>query len=183
MKLILLFGAGAVGKMTVGQELMKITDLRLFHGHMSIEPVIEVFGHFHVAAIERIREVIFDEFAKSHQYGMIFTYMWPFDSQFAWDYIDGLADIFRQQGADIYYIELVAAQEVRLQRHTTENRLNNKASKRDLEWSTALLLREDEKYRLVSRDGEISFENYIKIDNTSLPPDVVAQTIKDKFCL
>ena len=31
MKLVLLFGDAAVGKMTVGQELTKITDLRLFH--------------------------------------------------------------------------------------------------------------------------------------------------------
>lgn len=33
MKLVLIFGDGAVGKMTVGQELMKITGLRLFHNH------------------------------------------------------------------------------------------------------------------------------------------------------
>jgi len=47
MKLVIIFGAGAVGKMTVGQELMKITDLRLYHGHMDIEPVIEIFGYRH----------------------------------------------------------------------------------------------------------------------------------------
>jgi shikimate kinase len=28
VKLVLIVGSGAVGKMTVGQELMKITDLR-----------------------------------------------------------------------------------------------------------------------------------------------------------
>ena len=33
MNLIVLIGSGAVGKMTVGQELMKITDYRLFHNH------------------------------------------------------------------------------------------------------------------------------------------------------
>ena len=31
MKLLFLIGNAAVGKMTVGQELMKITGLRLFH--------------------------------------------------------------------------------------------------------------------------------------------------------
>lgn len=35
MNLIVLIGSGAVGKMTVGQELMKITDYRLFHNHHS----------------------------------------------------------------------------------------------------------------------------------------------------
>ena len=36
MKLVFIFGNAAVGKMTVGQELMKITDLRLFDNHMTI---------------------------------------------------------------------------------------------------------------------------------------------------
>ena len=43
MKLLFLFGNAAVGKMTVGQELMKLTGLRLFHNHMTIEPVMEIF--------------------------------------------------------------------------------------------------------------------------------------------
>ena len=45
MKLVIIFGNLAVGKMTVGQELAKITDLKLFHNHMTIEPVIEIFGY------------------------------------------------------------------------------------------------------------------------------------------
>ena len=44
MKLVLIFGNSAVGKMTVGQELTKITKLRLFHNHLVIEPVLEVFN-------------------------------------------------------------------------------------------------------------------------------------------
>ena len=64
MKLVLIIGSGAVGKMTVGQELMKITDLRLFHNHMMIEPTIEVFGHFHGRVIQQLREIIFNEFVK-----------------------------------------------------------------------------------------------------------------------
>ena len=36
MKLVFIIGDAAVGKMTVGQELMNITELRLFHNHMAI---------------------------------------------------------------------------------------------------------------------------------------------------
>ena len=43
MKLIILFGPPAVGKMTVGQELEKITRLKLFHNHMSLELVNQFF--------------------------------------------------------------------------------------------------------------------------------------------
>ena len=183
MKLVIIFGAGAVGKMTVGQELMKITDLRLYHNHMDIEAVIEIFGKRVSSAVTRIRKVIFDEFVKSDLYGMIFTFMWALDVQADWDYLDALVDIFRRDGADIYYAELVAPQEIRLQRNATENRLRHKASKRNIETSNARLQSEDENYRLVSRDGEIPFENYIKIDNSNLSPDVVAAMIKESFAL
>ena len=40
MKLLFLIGDMAVGKMTVGQELARITELKLFHNHMMIEPVM-----------------------------------------------------------------------------------------------------------------------------------------------
>jgi len=183
MKLVLLIGAGAVGKMTVGQALMKITDLRLYHGHMDIEMGIAIFGRRMANVDRQIREIIFEEFSNSDLYGLIFTFMWDFDKPSSWEYVDELVDIFRSKGADIYYIELVATQEVRLKRHVTENRLAHKASKRNLEWSTNLLLSEDKDHRLVSNDGEIPFENYMKIDNTNLTPDVVAHMIKERFSL
>jgi len=183
MKLLIIIGNASVGKMTVGQELMKITNLRLFHNHMSIELVKEVFGERIGSADKRIREVVFEEFAKSNNYGLIFTYMWAFDQQADWDYINNLCDIFKQENAEIYYVELVASQEIRLQRNITENRLKNKASKRDIDFSNQILIDDDKKYRCVSNDGEIPFDNYIKIDNTNLAPDVVAKMIKERFML
>lgn len=183
MKLVFLIGDAAVGKMTVGQELMKQTGLRLFHNHMTIEPVIEIFGHFNGEVTRQLREVIFREFAKSDNYGMIFTYLWAFDMQSDWDYIAHVAEIFRAQGAEIYYVELVASQEIRLQRNETPNRLAHKASKRDIEQSKARVLRDDARYRCESLPGELPFENYIKIDNSHLEPDVVADMIKERFQL
>ena len=185
MKLLFLIGNAAVGKMTVGQELMKITDLRLFHNHMTIEPVIEIFGHFNPKAIQRLREVIFEEFAASDNYGMIFTIMWAFDMQSDWDYIEHVKNVFKERNMDteFYYAELVAPQEVRLKRNATENRLKNKASKRDIEISNQRLKNDDANHRCESFDGEIPFENYIKIDNTNLAPDLVARQIKEHFKL
>jgi predicted metal-dependent phosphotriesterase family hydrolase len=65
MKLVFLIGDAAVGKMTVGQALMEQTGLRLFHNHMTIEPVLEIFGQFNTNAIKQMREIIFLEFAKT----------------------------------------------------------------------------------------------------------------------
>ena len=183
MKLLFMIGNAAVGKMTVGQELMKLTGLRLFHNHMTIEPVIEIFGQYNGKAINRLRQVVFEEFAKSDCYGMIFTYMWAFDQQADWDYIEYVKSIFEPYNAEFYYVELVAPREIRLERNVTENRLQNKASKKDIEVSNQRLINDDTKYRLESFDGEIPFENYMKIDNSNLPPDVVAKMIQEKFNL
>ena len=71
MKLVIIIGNGAVGKMTVGQELMKITGLRLFHNHMSIEPVIEIFGHYDAEIVRKFREFVFEEFSQSENEGLI----------------------------------------------------------------------------------------------------------------
>ena len=183
MKLVWIIGDAAVGKMTVGQELMKQTGLRLFHNHMMIEPVIEIFGYFNGHVTQQLREVIFREFAKSDNEGMIFTYMWAFDMPSDWEYVAYVTEIFQEQGAEIYYVELIAPQEIRLQRNETPNRLHHKASKRDLEASRARVLRDDANYRCVSNPGEISFENYLRIDNSNLEPDVVASIIKERFVL
>lgn len=183
MKLLLLFGNAAVGKMTVGQELMKLTGLRLFHNHMTIEPVLEIFGGFNGEAIKRCRQVIFEEFAKTDNYGMIFTYMWAFDQQSDWDYVEQVKSIFAPYGTEFYYVELVASQQIRLERNISENRLKNKDSKRDIEASNRRLLNDDSKYRLESLEGEIKFPNYIKIDNSALAPEDVAKMIQQRFSL
>jgi len=183
MKLVLLVGNGAVGKMTVGQALMEQTGLRLFHNHMTIEPVLEIFGQFHTPAIHKMREVIFREFAKTDNYGMIHTIMWAFDEPSDWEYMNHVVDIFREQNADIYCVELVAPQEVRLQRNETENRLRYKASKRDIEASRERLIRMDREHRFESNPGEIPFENYLRIDNSLLEPEAVAAMIKKTFDL
>ena len=181
MKLMILIGNSSVGKMTVGQELTKITPFRLFHNHMMIEPVLEVFGSFRGDVIQKLRKVIFEEFSKSDNYGLIFTFMWAFDMPSDWDYLESVKQIFGLPEEDVYYVELIAPQEVRLERNRTENRLKNKASKRDLEASDARLIRDDENYRCESLPGEIPFPNYFRLENTDVSPADAAKMIKSHF--
>jgi hypothetical protein len=92
-----------------------------------------------------------------------------------------VTDIFEKYNAKVYHAELYASLEIRLQRNTTENRLKHKPSKRNFDESHNLIL--NSKYRCISNDGEILFDDYIKVDNSNLPPDVVAKMIKDRFLL
>ena len=181
MRLLILCGAQAVGKMTVGQALAKITPLKLFHNHMSIEPVIQLFGSYNGAAVDRLRQVVFEEFAKTDNYGMIFTYVWAFSEQADWDYVAWLRKVFEDAGGVVDIVELIAPQAVRLQRNRTENRLKEKPSKRDSDHAEGLIYRLEEKYRCVSEPGEIPYDNYLRLDNSQLSPEEAAQIIADHF--
>lgn len=186
MKFILITGPQAVGKMTVGQELVKITNFKLFHNHMTIELLTKIFDYSRESfrkLNEKIRIQIFEEFAKSDQEGMIFTTTWDFDSKEDWDMMYKFINIFKKYNSEVYIVELESTLEERLKRNKTENRLLHKASKRDLEWSEKDLLNSIKKYRFNSKDNEIKEKNYIKINNTELSAEDVAQIIKTNFNL
>ena len=186
--LVIILGPHAVGKMTVGQELAKITGLRLFHNHMSIELARKLFAPNEKEEFQSlnraIRRKVFDLFATRDLPGLIFTYMCAFDVQEEFDYLMEVIELFKSNGANCYVVELCADFEERLVRNKSENRLLHKESKRNLEWSEAEMRKTSEKYRLNSYDGEIlPFENYIKIDNTTLAPDEVAKMIQTHFAI
>jgi len=186
MKFVLICGPQAVGKMTVGQELEKITNLKLFHNHMTIELVSPFFSYntFVGKKLVRIfREEIFKEVASSDLQGLIFTYQWDFDVQEDWDYIESLVKIFRDKGAEIYWVELEASTEERIKRNRTEHRLKHKPTKRDIEESEKSLKKNVKEHRQNSEEGEIKEKNYIKINNTNKTPETVARTIKESFSL
>ena len=186
MKFIIITGPQAVGKMTVGQELVKITNLKLLHNHMTIEVLTKIFDYSRDSfrkLNEEFRIKIFEEFAKSDEEGIIFTTTWDFDDEEEWDRIYKYIQIFKVNNAEIYIVELETNLEERLKRNKMENRLLNKPSKRNLEWSEKDLLKSVEKYRFNSKENEIKEKNYLRIDNTNLNANVVAEMIKNRFKL
>ncbi len=185
MKFVWIFGPQAVGKMTVGHELEKTTDFKLFHNHMTIELLAPYFGFSREMwqLANQFRHDIFKAAAASEMYGMIFTYVWGFDLQSDWDYVDNISNIFEEKGADIYYVELEADLETRVERNKTPHRLEHKPTKRDIARSEQDLKRTMERHRLNSIEGEIKKVNYIKINNTNRSAREVAEMIKERFAL
>ncbi|WP_431308713.1 shikimate kinase [Alicyclobacillus fastidiosus] len=149
--------------MTVGHELEKITQLKLFHNHMTIEPLFAIFGDaeetWRLSGV--FRRQIFEAAAKSNVDGLIFTYVWAFDLQSDWDWVENVCKIFEAEGSEIYFVELEADLQERLERNKTPHRLEHKPTKRNIEWSEAHLKETLEQYRLNSYDGEITRKNYL----------------------
>ncbi len=183
MKFICIVGDSAVGKMTVGQELEKLIGYSLFHNHMSIEIVLDVFKSFHIPAIEAIRKAVIDEFIKTDRPGLIMTLQLPFDVPEEIIYLEEFLDYFDFRGVESFLVELDADLETRLMRNKTENRLFHKASKRDLEASEKRLLKDAANHRCYSLPGEVKHPRFIKIDNTNLSAEETALKIIKHFSL
>lgn len=183
--LVVICGPQAVGKMTVAEKLRDKLKYNFMMNHDSIEMSDKIFGFATPAQKEFnavFREKAF-EIAVRHNVDMIFTYVCAFDVPKEKEYLTGLADLFEANGGTFYFVELSADLETRLERNATPHRLEMKASKRDIEWSKGNMLRDAERHRLNSDDSEVWFENHIKINNTNLEPDIVADIIIEKFGL
>lgn len=177
--LIVVCGPQAVGKMTVAESLRDKLRWNMMMNHDSIELADRIFGFATPAMKElngSIREKVFS-LAVKHGVNLIFTYVCAFDDPREREYLMQLKDLFEQDGGRFYFVELFADLETRLARNETPHRMERKASKKDVAWSRADLLKTAEKYRLNSDEGETWFEHHLKIDNTNLTPDEVADRV------
>jgi hypothetical protein len=185
MNFIVLFGPPAVGKMTVGQELAKLTGYKLLHNHMTIDLVTEFFD-FGTPQFGRLvpefRRMIVREAAASDLPGMIFTFVWGLDLPEDKTFIDDLCGYVEDNGGTCYFAELAAPVDERLRRNLTENRLKHK--KKDRAVSEAYILGLENASCPVNSNGDFPYpDRHIKIDNTNLSAEEAARRIKDHFKL
>ena len=183
--LIVVCGPQAVGKMTVAESLRDKLRYNMMMNHDSIEISDRIFGFATPAQREFnafFREKAF-ELAVKHNVDMVFTYVCAFEMQEEKEYLTGLHDLFTANGGGFFLVELSASLETRLARNETPHRMEKKPSKRDVSWSRADLLDGAAKYRLNSNESEIWFKNHLKIDNTNLEPDQVADAVISHFHL
>jgi hypothetical protein len=186
MTLVIIFGPPAVGKMTVGLEVERLTGFRLFHNHMTVDPVLRLFP-FDSPAYRRLvpefRRQIFEEFAVSDELGLIFTFVWALDDSGDRAFVDSAMDTFSKRGAQTYFVELEATQAERLKRNETPLRMTEKRLPRDPAGLRAFLVEADRQYQLNTRGSFFYPERHLKIDNTELEPEVVAKRIAQHFNL
>jgi hypothetical protein len=181
--LVFIVGPPAVGKMTVGAALAARTGLKLLHNHRTIDLVLPFFAFGSPPfgrLVNEFRRRILEEVASSDLPGLIFTYVWAFDQPSDDAEVDAYSAIFKQRGGAVFYVELQASQAVRLQRNETEFRLAEKPFKRDLAESRRQLISGDD-HQLDSGRRFDGRSDYLRIDNTDLSPEEVADKIIRAF--
>lgn len=183
--LIVVCGPQAVGKMTVAESLRDKLRYNMMMNHDSLEVSDRIFGFATPAQRELnacIREKAF-ALAVKHNVDLIFTYVAAFDEPEEIAYLQGLEKQFTEAGGQFYFVELYADLETRLERNASAHRLERKASKRDVAWSRADLLRDAENCQLNTAEGTRLFMHHMKIDNTRIAPETVADTVIAEFHL
>ncbi len=177
-----IFGPTAVGKMTVGQELAKLTGFKLLYNHMVTDLVTEFFPFgtpgFHRLARTFTHELL--DTAAEAGLDLILTHALVFGSPNARSLIDELAAPFIDRGGEVFYVELAAPLEDRLERNESQNRRRHKK----LDWATPDRLRELETWGRWNSEGDFPYpDRHIVIDNTYVPAADAAMTIRERFAL
>ncbi len=183
--LVFLFGPPAVGKMTVGQELERLTGFRLFHLHQIIDLVLRYFPYSVAAdsSYERLvvsfRRQFFEEAARSGL-NLITTAGWRFDLPSEEAAVRSYVQPFLERGGRVCAVELSAPLAARLARNETENRRRHK----QVEWSTAAYLRADAAAHRYESGGTLPLAlPLLQIDTADLSAEATARRICEHFGL
>ena len=180
---LFIIGAPASGKMTIGQELSRLTGSTLFYNHQAIDFALEIYQDYTEEMWEFVRGMTFSFLGASarNQRSVILTDVIDFSNQYQLLYLKQIQDLLDNFHQEILFVELETSLEERLRRNQTENRLKYKPLKRHIEVSEREILETAETLQLNSQHQPNELHHYFKINNTNLSAEEVAKQIQNKM--
>jgi len=123
MKLILLYGPPAVGKLTIAKELARLTGFKLFHAHLTSDLVEAIFPRgtpsFRQLAWD-LRYAVFAEAAQAHLDGLIFTTV--YGRGYREQFIARCREVVAPFGGEVCFVHVHCQAETLRQRVVREDR-------------------------------------------------------------
>ena len=174
MKLIVIHGAPAVGKLTVANELGERIGFKVFHNHLSIDCVKPVF-EFGTPAFWRIVATIRTEtIAEAARDGIDIIHTFCYEKGADDDHFRSLIAAAEDNGGTAHNVLLLCSSEERQTRIGNESRV--RIGKLTDPTSVTRLDKPDLESPLPGRDT-------LTIDTTRIPPGEAAEQIIDYFGL
>jgi RNase adaptor protein for sRNA GlmZ degradation len=175
MKLILIYGAPAAGKLTVANEIAERTGYKVFHNHLTIDAVAPIFPFgansfwrlVHLFRIETIAE------AARENVDLIYTFCYAKGADDA--HVAHVAKTVEENGGEIHFVLLRCAREELERRVSDESRTRFRKLK-DIEILNELLNKNDLYSPVPERASLI-------IDNTNLSAEDAARKIIEHYDL
>ena len=169
--LIVIYGPPASGKLTIAQQLSRLTDLKLFHNHLTVDLLLSVF-EFGSPAFVALREEIWLSVimeACAAKTGLIFTFV-P-ERTVSDGFLNRLDNEATSRGADVRLVEVVCSESA------IEQRLASSSRKQFGK------LQSVEEYRKLKAEGAFTIPNTITpaliIDTSEIEPSASAALIAD----
>jgi chloramphenicol 3-O-phosphotransferase len=108
VKLVFIYGMPAAGKLTVAEELSKITGYKLFHNHLVVDLLLSTFEFGSLPFVELREQIwlsVFAQACRSELPGLIFTFN-P-ETTVRASFIRETVDTVTRSGGDVQFVELV----------------------------------------------------------------------------
>ncbi|MBA4123834.1 MAG: hypothetical protein H0X72_15420 [Acidobacteria bacterium] len=173
MKLIFLYGAPAVGKLTVADKIAEQTRYKVFHNHLSIdciEPIFDFGTPSFFKLIELIRVETVAETARENV-DLIYTFCYAKDFDDA--HVAKIVESVEANGGEVCFV-LLTCERDELEKRALEESRKKFGKANNLETLHEIL----DKYDLSS---PVPMRESLQIDNTNLSAELTAQTIIKHF--
>jgi tRNA uridine 5-carbamoylmethylation protein Kti12 len=122
MKLILLFGPPAVGKLTIATEIARLIGFKVFHSHLTVNLAEAIFPRgtsSRSKLLWEIRYTVFAEAAQAHLDGSILTMVYGRNRE---QFIARCVEIVKSYGGEVCLVHVHCHAETLRQRVVREDR-------------------------------------------------------------
>jgi len=172
MKLLLLHGPAASGKLTVAKAVCERTGMRLFHNHLVVDTLLAVFQFGSPEFVELRERTWLGVFEAAAKAGISLVFTFAPEATVRPEFIGNAADIVEKYGGEVCFVELrCPVQEI-------ERRLNAPSRHDWMKLKSVAIFRE---LRAKGAESFPALPAGLVLDTSAMPSEEAARRICEHY--